>query len=137
MARPGNGKIESGDRLVLTFNQSLEPASVPNPFSGATETDGPLFTEDKLNIPGITNGTLGMGDSSYVTLVLPSVFGGSSTLSGSGTATTMTLVVTSLTGGLAGFGSGSMVFAPAPTIKDGGGNSAAGSFPTAGNFKIF
>lgn len=132
----GDGRLEIGDRLVLTFNQSLDPASLPTTFSGATETDGVLFN-DTLNIPGITSGGLNTGDTSYVPLVLPAVFGGSVTLSGSGSATTVTLIVTSLGGGIPGAGSGNLQFTAATTINDTAGHSAVGTFSTGSGFELF
>jgi hypothetical protein len=91
-----------------------------------------------LNIPGITSGALDTGSPFY--LSAPSTtatFGGTTTLVNNGTATTLTIAVTSLSGTATAPSSGTLVFAPASTIKDGGGNAAAGSFSTVSSFKLF
>ena len=132
----GNGKLETGDRLVLTFNQSLDAASVPATFSGATEADGGLGV-DTLMVPGITDGPLDTGSQLYVASGSPT-FGGTIALSNNGTATTVTLLVNSLSGA-GGLESsvGLLAFKPATTIHDGGGNSATGTFNTSALFELF
>jgi hypothetical protein len=134
---PGNGRLEIGDRLILTLNQNLANASVPTAYSGATETSPGGASNVTLNIPGITNGALDTGSLSYVVPASTATFSGNISLSNSGTSTAVTLNINSVTGGLTGASSGTLVFAPAPTIHDGGGNSAAGTFSTASTFKLF
>ncbi len=134
---PGNGKLEVGDRLVLTFNQSLASASVPASFSGATEAK-PLLANVTLTISGITNGALDTGSDAYVLLPLTTTtFAGTVLLSNNGTATTVTLTVTSVTGVLPQASKGALSFIAATSITDGGGNAAGGTFITGSNFKLF
>jgi hypothetical protein len=134
----GNGKLEVGDKLIVTFNQALAAGSVPTSFSGATEISPAVLVNATLAIPGITSGSLDTGTPFY--LLTPSTtatFGGTVTLANNGTATTLTIVVTTLSGGTTSIGNGSLAFKPAPTITDGGGNAAAGTFTTSGIFRLF
>jgi hypothetical protein len=133
----GNGQLEVGDKLILTFNQGLAPASVPASFSGATEAK-PLLANVTLTIPGITKGALDTGSGGYVLLPLTTTtFSGTVVLSNNGTATTVTLTVTSVSGVLPQASKGALAFAPATSITDGGANAASGSFTTGSNFKLF
>jgi hypothetical protein len=134
----GNGKLEVGDKLIVTFNQALAAGSVPTSFSGATEISPSVLADVTLVIPGVTNGSLDTGTPFY--LQSPSTtatFGGSLTLANNGTATTLTIVVSTLSGGATSAASGSLVFKPAPTITDGGGNAASVGLTTSLNFKLF
>jgi hypothetical protein len=134
----GNGQLQVGDKLVLTFNQSLASSSVPTTFSGATEIDN-VLAPDTLTIPGITDGALNTGSLLYAPTLGTATFAGTVLLSNNATATTVTITVTSVSSGLLtpGAGSGALVFKPATTIHDGGGNSASTTFTTVGSFKLF
>jgi Ice-binding-like/Chitobiase/beta-hexosaminidase C-terminal domain/Bacterial Ig-like domain len=133
----GNGQVEVGDRLILTFNQSLATASVPASFSGATEAK-PALANVTLTIPGITKGALDTGSGGYVLLPqTTTTFGGTVALSNSGTTTTVTLTVTSVSGVLPQASKGALAFVTATSITDGRGNVAAGTFTTGTNFKLF
>jgi hypothetical protein len=133
----GNGQLEVGDKLILTFNQSLATASVPASVSGATEAR-PSTGNVTLTIPGITKGALDTGSASYVlTPLTTATFAASAALTNSGTATTITLAVTSLSGGLTASGVGVLTFSPAASITDGGGDPATGVFTTPAAFKLF
>jgi hypothetical protein len=133
----GNGQLEVGDKLTLTFNQSLATASVPASFSGATEAK-PALANVTLTIPGITKGALDTGSGGYVLLPLTTTtFGGTVVLANNGTATTVTLSVTSISGVLPQASKGGLVFNPATSITDGGGDAASGTFTNGSNFKLF
>ena len=133
----GNGQIEVGDRLILTFNQSLATASVPASFSGAAEAK-PAVGNVTLTIPGITKGALDTGSGGYVQSPLTTTtFAGAVLLSNNGTATTVTLTVTSVSGVLPQASKGALAFITATSITDGGGIAAAGTFTTGANFKLF
>ena len=134
----GNGQLQVGDKLVLTFNQSLASASVPASFAGATERSPGPGLNVTLTIPGITNGARDTGSPSYVaTSSTTATFAGTVALAGSATSTTVTLTVTSLTGAATAVSAGTLVFAPSATILDGGGNPAGGTFSTSSGFRLF
>ncbi len=133
----GNGQVEVGDKLILTFNQSLAIASVPVTFSGATEAK-PVLANVTLTIPGITKGALDTGSGGYVLLPLTTTtFAGTVALSNNGTATTVTITVTSVSGVLPQASKGGLVFNPATSLTDSGGHAASGTFTTGNNFKLF
>jgi hypothetical protein len=132
----GNGQLQVGDRLILTFNQSLANASVPTSFTGATEVSPGLTFPVTLNIPGFTAGAVNTGSAGYVTPLTTATFAGNVSLSNAGTNTIVTIAVTSVTG-LPLASNGALAFTPASTIKDGGGNAAAGTFTTPTAFKLF
>jgi Ice-binding-like/Chitobiase/beta-hexosaminidase C-terminal domain/Bacterial Ig-like domain len=133
----GNGQIEVGDRLLLTFNQNLAVASVPTSISGATEAK-PAFGNVTLTIPGITRGALDTGSAGYVLLPLTTTtFAATVTLANGGTATTVTITVTSVSGVLPPAGEGALVFAPATSLTDAGGNAVSVGLTTSANFKLF
>jgi len=134
----GNGRLEIGDKLILTFNQPLATASVPTSFSGASETSPGIFANVMLTIPGITNGALDTGSVFYLASAsATATFGGTVALVNNGVATTVTIVVTSLSGAATGFGSGSLVFKPATTITEASGIPAGGTFTTEVFFGLF
>lgn len=133
----GNGQLEVGDKLILSFNQSLATASVPATFSGATETR-PLSGNVTLAIPGIAKGALDTGSTGYLPQPqTTATFGGTIALSNNQTSTTVTLTVTSVGGAATAGSTGALTFVPAASITDGGGNAAAGNFTTSLNFKLF
>jgi hypothetical protein len=133
----GNGRLELGDRLILTFNQNLATASVPATFTAATEsrTTGTV----QLTIPGITSGALNTGNAAYLALTgtKSASFDGTVTLVNNATTATVTIIVTTLSGDATAISSGALVFQPAPTITDKGGNAAIGPFTSASTFKLF
>jgi hypothetical protein len=133
----GNGQLEVGDKLTLTFNQSLASASVPTSFTGATEAR-PLVGNVTLTIPGITKGALDTGTTAYLVAALTTAsFNGTVALSNAGAATTVVITVTSVSGGITAASKGPLVFSPATSITDGGGNAAAGTLTSGPNFKVF
>jgi hypothetical protein len=133
----GNGQLEAGDKLILTFNQSLAVASVPTSVTGATEAK-PLTGNVTLTIPGITKGARDTGSAGYVLLPLTTTtFAATVALANGGTATTVTVTVTSVSGALPLASQGALVFAPAPTLTDGGGNAASVGLTTNANFRLF
>jgi hypothetical protein len=134
----GNGKLEVGDRLVLTFNESLTVGTVPATFSSATEARGATGTV-KLTIPGITNGVLETSSGGYLLSngVKTATFGGAIALANGGAATTVTLTVTTLTGDATNASSGALAFQTATTITGADGTAATGTFTTLPSFKLF
>ncbi len=146
----GNGKLENGDKLVLTFNQSLAAASVPSTISGASENRagtllGVLVAPDvTLTIPQIAQGVLDTGSAGYLgggCIALCSAeaatFGGAVVLANAGRSTTVTINVTGLAGSATNSSSGVLGFTPAASITDGGGDAARGTLTTSTGFKLF
>jgi hypothetical protein len=141
------GLLQVGSKLILTFNQSLATGSVPTSFTGAAETRastllGVLAGDAQLTIPGVTQGALDTGSPNYFVGCLAlcaaqtATFSGTIALVNNGAGTTVTIAVTSLSGNTPYASSGNLIFAPAATITDGGGNGATGSF-TATALKLF
>jgi hypothetical protein len=123
--------------LILTFNQNLAIASLPTSITGATEAK-PLTGDVTLTIPGITRGALDTGSTGYVLVPLTTTtFAATVTLANSGTATTVTIAVTSVSGVLPLASKGALVFAPVVSTTDGGGNAASVGLTTNANFQLF
>lgn len=136
----GDGQLQGGDQLRITFNENLAPASVPTTVSGATEarvSNGHVM----LTIPGITNGALDTGSSNYLAgsgTTKTATFAGTVALNNNGASTTITLTVTGLSGDPTGSANGQLTFLPATTITNAGGTGATGPFVTnGGGFKLF
>jgi hypothetical protein len=134
----GDGQLQLGDKLVLTFNENLATASVPTTFASATEarTGSGVVT---LTIPGISNGAISTGSGSYLSgqATSTATFGGTVTLVNSGATTIVTLGVTSLSGGVTAASSGTFPFVTATTITGTDGTGATGTFTPSGSFKLF
>jgi hypothetical protein len=133
----GNGKLELGDKLVLTFSEGLATATVPTAFVGATEARSGGGSV-QLTIPGITNGAIDTGSGSYLAGSGSRVatFAGTVALTNAGAATTITVTVTSLTGDATATSSGTLPFVTATTITAVDGTAATGTF-TATGFRLF
>ncbi len=134
----GNGQLQVGDRLVLTFDEELSPASVPAMFTGATEAR--VSNEHvRLSIPGFTNGAVDTGSAGYLSgsTSRTATFAGTAALLNSGAGTTVTITVTSLTGSTTTASSGPLKFATATTITGLDGTPATGTFSTSSGFKLF
>ena len=134
----GDGRLQVGDKLILTFNVPLAAASVPTTFSGATEQRLALGNV-LLTIPGITSGALNTGSILYLAGIgaVTATFAGTVALNNAGALTSVTITVTTLTGATTLMSSGKLVFTPAATITGNDGNPAAGIFNTANGFKLF
>ena len=134
----GNGQLELGDKLVLTFNQSLTTSTVPTTFASATEarTGNGVVS---LTIPGITNGAISTGSGSYLAgqATATATFGGTVALVNSGASTTVTMTVTSLSGSPTAASSGTFPFVTATAITGTYGTAATGTFTPTGSFKLF
>ncbi len=133
----GDGRLQVGDQLILSFDEDLAPASVPTTFSGAKEARASSGTV-KLTIAGITAGAVDTGSSAYLagSGVATATFAGSAVLANNGAATTLTLTVTSLTGSTTASAIGTLSFVTATTITGADGTAAIGTY-TVNNFKLF
>jgi hypothetical protein len=134
----GDGQLQLGDQLVLTFNENLATATVPTTFASATEArvGSGVVT---LTIPGITNGAISTGSGSYLSgqATSTATFGGTVALVNNGASTTVTLKVTSLSGGVTAASSGTFPFVTAPAITGTNGTGASGTFTPTGTFRLF
>jgi hypothetical protein len=134
----GDGQLQLGDKLVLTFNENLASGTVPTAFASATEArvGSGVVT---LTIPGITNGAISTGSGSYLSGQASSTatFGGTVTLANNGASTTITIAVTSLSGGATAASSGTLPFVTAPAITGTDGSGASGTFTPSGSFRLF
>jgi hypothetical protein len=133
----GNGQLQVGDSLILTFNEDLASVSVPTSITGATESRAASGTT-KLTIPGITNGPADTGSAGYLTGagIATATFNATAALSDNGASTTVTLTVTSLNGAATTAGSGTLSFTPATSISSTTGYQAIGSL-TMSAFRLF
>ena len=134
----GDGQLQLGDKLVLTFNENLATATVPTTFTSATEarTGSGVVT---LTIPGFTSGAISTGSGSYLAgqATATATFGGTTALVNNGASTTLTLTVTSLSGAATAASSGTLPFVTAPTITGTNGTGASGTFTPTGSFRLF
>jgi hypothetical protein len=133
----GNGQLQIGDQLVLTFSEDLASSTVPATFAAATEArtgNGSV----KLTIPGITNGAVDTGSGSYLLNQgsKTATFSGTVALANNGASTTVTVTVTSLSGDATAASSGTLPFVAAPTITGTNATGASGTF-TASGFRLF
>lgn len=134
----GNGRLQLGDQLVLSFSENLVTSTVPTTFASATESrvGNGVVT---LTIPGITNGAISTGSGSYLSGQASSTatFGGTVALVNNGASTTVTITVTSLSGGATAASNGTLPFAAASTITGTDATGASGTFTTNGGFRLF
>jgi hypothetical protein len=134
----GDGQLQLGDQLVLTFNENLATATVPTTFASATEARVGSGVVG-LTIPGITNGAISTGSGSYLSgqATSTATFGGTVALVNNAANTTVTLKVTSLSGGATAASSGTLPFVTAPAITGTNGTGASGTFTPTGTFHLF
>jgi hypothetical protein len=134
----GDGRLQLGDQLVLTFNENLASATVPTTFASATE-DRQGNNAVTLTIPGITNGAISTGSGNYLSGQGSgtATFNGTVALVNNGASTTVTITVTSLSGATTAASNGTLPFVTAPTIKGIDGTGASGTFTPSGGFRLF
>jgi type II secretory pathway pseudopilin PulG len=133
----GNGKMEAGDKLVLTFSE---------PVSGMPAT--PAVTETRpnsgsasvtLDIAGLTT-SADTGSKSYLSAKNTSAgYTGTTVMSAGNTIATITLGATQSGGGTPAASSGMLKFIPVAggTVQDAAGNKLSAEFDTASTFKLF
>jgi hypothetical protein len=129
-----DGLMQAGDSVAFTFSEPLAVATVPSSVTVREERSG----QSALTISGllasavsIPNGYLGGNNSSGTAT-------GTVALSAGNTVVTVTLSTVTTTGsGVAAGPAQALSFTPNAALKDGAGNAAAGSFATAGTFKLF
>jgi hypothetical protein len=136
----GNGKLEFGDTLTVTFSEELLASTVPGSSSGTETRPGTCngATPVTLTLPAINTGAQATGGCGYLTAAGSATFFASTALVENGASTTITLTVASVGGaGTPALGSGALVFSPASTIQDRVGNAATGTYTAAVGFKLF
>jgi Bacterial Ig-like domain len=135
----GNGKMEAGDKLQITFSEALKASSVPTSSITVTlhksGSGNALLTiaGTSLNIT-VDSDTGSTGYFSSSGTRSASFTGGSAALSSGNTVLTVT-VGSTFSGDTLAASSGTLVFVPASTITDVAGNSATGK--TVTSFKLF
>ena len=129
----GNGKMEAGDKLVLTYSEAVTGLT----FNPAVTENRPNNGNVTLNIVGFTT-TADTGTNGYVSSKSTNLTAtGAAALSAGNTTVTITLGAIGGTG-TAAASNGALVFnQTGTTIKDAAGNAAAGTFTTPSAFKLF
>jgi hypothetical protein len=117
------GKMETGNTLTMVFGESLSPPSVPSSVTVSESRSGSGSGTTTLSIPGvITAVTI---SNNYVTSNNTAVTAtGTVVLSPDGKTITVTLGTVT---GSAGTSSSNVTIAPASTLRDYAGNTAAGN----------
>jgi hypothetical protein len=131
----GNGTLEAGDKLVITFSEPLLTA--PAGLITVTEMRS-NSTNVLLTITGITSNS----DTGSSTYLAPSGTKTATYSGGSATLTSSNVITVTVGSTISGNGttqasSGTLVFAPVSTLQDSLGNGATGTFSTASTFKLF
>jgi hypothetical protein len=125
-----NGRMESGDTLVVTFSEPIA-SSVAGSTVIEADPSGSPGPNDTLNIPGLTNGARPTGSDDYVTQNNQQVTCSGSTLAKSNGDKTITATVGATCSGTGNLGTNgtptNFNYAPASTLTDAAGNPAAGS----------
>lgn len=138
------GKAETGDRIVFTFSEAIDPASLLAGWTGQTAasvtvriTDGGsgsdvLTVWDAGNAVQVALGSVNLDRTDYVTSsVLFGSSGTASTMALSGATVTVTLGTPNLPTRIAGgTGAGSMLWTPNVTSTDRAGNPCAAATRT-------
>ncbi len=129
-AGSGNGLMQPGDQLKITFSEPIRPASVPNTVT-VTESDPSGAGNDLLAIAGIISGTMDLGSNAYVGADGTSAsFANSGVALGTGgTLLKVTVGATCSGGGCASLGAGgkaALTYVPAAALTDAAFNAATG-----------
>jgi hypothetical protein len=124
-----SGKTERNDTLRLTFSEALDPASVPASTTVTFVNVGGGSGNDSVDLPGITNGPVSTGSTGWVLNNHAVTHNASIALSSGNTVVTVTITACALNCGFAGATgkSGTLVFVPAPSLRDVAGNAASGT----------
>ncbi len=132
------GLMEAGDILQVTFSEQL--AALGSAVTTITESDPTGSGSDRLTVTGLTAvAGVSTGSNLYITTDNTSASFASSAigLAGAVVSATVSGGCTGTCGVNIGVGIGALVFTPDPTLRDGAGNTAAGSFTTAATFRLF
>lgn len=127
--KDGDGKMETGDTLTLTFSETLNTSPLPTNTTVTEKSDG------TLNITGITNGDVTTGTSHFTGTNQQASFPASVVPTGATLKLTLLTPCSGNCSSLAG-GSGDLAFVPAASITDAAGNAAVGTF-TQNNVSLF
>ncbi|MEP7202776.1 MAG: putative Ig domain-containing protein [Ilumatobacteraceae bacterium] len=129
-----DGKIQSGNKLLITFSEPLLAASVP---ASTTMVVTGTTPSDTLSMTGVSNGAGATGGTNYVTTASTASFASTVALS----SATITVTVGACTGtGCAALGTQSTAatysYVAAATLTDSAGN-AASQVPKTVNLRLF
>jgi len=133
----GDGKPNTGDKLVFTFSEQVTPGSIKTGWDGTGSTSVTVNFDtggDKATIGGGVNlGTIDLGASGYV-----QPHGSQYTLNGNLTMATdnghsvLTITLTSNSPWNSVAGTPTMTWTPSVSAKDPSGNTASGSVSESG-----
>jgi len=137
----GNGKMQSGDRLDITFSEAMGSIPSTTSISIISPGEAPTQGQDSLSISGLVEGSIKLGSKYYLLGIGTATFANStlSFVSGSGNATIRATVSGSCTGlctGLSG-GQGQVQYLPASTLKDPSSNPVVLPYTTSATFVLF
>jgi hypothetical protein len=128
----GNGKMEAGDKLVVTFSEPVTGV----PASPAVSETRPSSGNVTLSIGSFTTGA-NTGSTGYLAAKNTAISStGATALSVGNTTVTITLGAVSGTG-TAAASTGALAFTQLGTIKDAAGNAAVTTFTTPSSFALF
>jgi hypothetical protein len=129
-----DGRIESGDSLIVTFSEAI--ASTVGPGTVIVETDPFFSSTDTLSISGLTNGARDTGANGYVNGNFNSFqFSGSTLVKSNGDRTITATVAGSCSGDCTDIGTqgtpANFNFQATSSIQDAAGNGAVGTLIVA------
>ncbi|MCW2925586.1 MAG: laminin sub domain 2 [Thermoleophilia bacterium] len=132
----GNGRLEVGDKLILSINEDISTAGTLASYPGTLDSVG--GGNVVLTIPGITAGARNTGSTAYLaTPGTTASFVLTPTLVNGGANTKLTLAVASIGGAAPAVGIGALSWLTDPAITNTAGSPANTVFTTAATFRLF
>ncbi len=126
----GNGMVEAGDTLTVEMSEPLDPASLPS--AGSLTFSRPAGGGTTMEIPGLTDGPVDTGTTSWVADDGSVSYSGTLTLGDDGRRVRFTVRACQTGCGAEAAGdAGTLRFVPAVSLRDPAGNTATGANLTA------